>query len=60
MFTIVIVASKNSRTTVSPSTGTHYMKMLGWVRGPNKRQQERSHSKRDTTETGAESVIGLF
>lgn len=31
MFTIVIVASKNSRTTVSPSTGTHYMKMHGWA-----------------------------
>lgn len=31
MFTIVIVAPKNRRTTVSPSTGTHYMKMHGWV-----------------------------
>lgn len=35
MFTIVIVASKNSQTTVSPSTGTHYMKMRGWIRCSN-------------------------
>lgn len=61
MFTMVIVASKNSQTTVSPSTGTHYMKMRGWVWCSNiSTQRPCAPVPNVPMETSAESVIGLF
>lgn len=62
VFTIVIVASKNRRTTVSPSTGTHYMKMHGWVWRSNTGTRRSLWANPNVTQwkTSATTVMGLF